>query len=518
MRKAGGIIALISGVFGILAALFTLVAGGFAGAVEAQGAQTVVGLGWGGVFFSFLTIIFGSICIGAKTKIPGILLIINSILGAILGGTFVAIFMLLSLVGGILALFGAKAKQSEKEEASKQDIASVEKKKSLLWLWILLGVLAVILLLGIIGSKSSEQDVVASDIKEEVLKATEDKPRSFAVNKKRSSRTANINDLIEVGPFELVVSSVNMRQFVGDAYFGSAPSEGAIYLVVDWKYKNVSNAPVGAFSFPSLKLMDFNNATYSFDAGASGSLATEGHTDSKIISDLNPGITSRDSKVFEVSEEYLKKGIWKVVIEVSGERIEIPFSVEVDGKVVSRAGVDQEELMREREEARQEALRIAEEARQEALRIAEEKRRQEEARIKAEEERKKKLREDFLLSIKEYPIYGLQWNPLLWALSESSQETGDRHTPIEMGDKILDFNSLLNIFEKANLEIISVSYPEYNSQERIDAPVVVNIGGEGQFVFKIGQTDQGVNVWLIDDAKQVKLIKKLIKDGVVGSE
>lgn len=102
MRKAGGIIALIAGIFGILAAGVTLFTGGL------LGAKTVVGLGWGGVLFSFLTIVFGAICMGAKSRTPGVLLIITAILGAVLGGTLVAIFMALALLGGILALFGGK--------------------------------------------------------------------------------------------------------------------------------------------------------------------------------------------------------------------------------------------------------------------------------------------------------------------------------------------------------------------------------------------------------------------------
>src|SRR6266540_406394 len=108
MRKAGGIIALIAGVFGILAAIITLFIGGAGAAFEAEGAGTVVSLGWGGIVFSFLTIIFGAVAIGANSRVPGILLIVCAILGAILGGTLVAVFMVLALVGGVLATIGAK--------------------------------------------------------------------------------------------------------------------------------------------------------------------------------------------------------------------------------------------------------------------------------------------------------------------------------------------------------------------------------------------------------------------------
>jgi hypothetical protein len=106
MKKAGGIIALIAGIFAVIAGFTTLVFGGLASAFSAKGASTVVGLGWGGIFFAFITIIFGAIAINAKKRAIGIILMISSLLGAILGGTLVAIFMALALVGGLLATIG----------------------------------------------------------------------------------------------------------------------------------------------------------------------------------------------------------------------------------------------------------------------------------------------------------------------------------------------------------------------------------------------------------------------------
>lgn len=105
MYKAGGIIGIIAGVLGVGAALVTLLFGGVGAAFNADGAQTVVGLGWGGVVFSFLAIVFGAV-VFAKPKGAGIGLVIVSILGAILGGTLVAVFMVLALIGGVLAIIG----------------------------------------------------------------------------------------------------------------------------------------------------------------------------------------------------------------------------------------------------------------------------------------------------------------------------------------------------------------------------------------------------------------------------
>ena len=107
MRKGGGIIALIAGILGVGAAFITLFVGGIGSAFDAEGANTVANLGWGGVAFSFLTIVLGAVTMGVKGRILGILLCISSLAGAILGGTLVAIFMVLALIGGILATIDA---------------------------------------------------------------------------------------------------------------------------------------------------------------------------------------------------------------------------------------------------------------------------------------------------------------------------------------------------------------------------------------------------------------------------
>jgi hypothetical protein len=118
MKTAGGIIALIAGIFGIFAAGGTLMIGGFGGAVEADGAETVVWLGFGGVFFSFLTIVLGAVALGVNSKKTGVALIITAILGMVLGGTFVALFMVLALLGGILVVIGAGSKTAAQPTTS----------------------------------------------------------------------------------------------------------------------------------------------------------------------------------------------------------------------------------------------------------------------------------------------------------------------------------------------------------------------------------------------------------------
>ena len=120
MQKPGGIIALIGGIFGTLAAIFTLMAGGLVAGLEGASASLsdtaidtsastgIAGFGLMGLLFSFLTIIFAVVAMNAKSKKPGLILILCAVVGAITGGTFVAVCMVLTLAGGVLATIGVK--------------------------------------------------------------------------------------------------------------------------------------------------------------------------------------------------------------------------------------------------------------------------------------------------------------------------------------------------------------------------------------------------------------------------
>lgn len=108
MQKAGGILGLIGGIFGTLAALATLMLGGLGDAFRAENAGLVVNLGLGGLAFSFLAIILGAVAIGSTGRTAGVLLMVCAIGGAILGGSLVAICMVLALVGGLLAVIGRR--------------------------------------------------------------------------------------------------------------------------------------------------------------------------------------------------------------------------------------------------------------------------------------------------------------------------------------------------------------------------------------------------------------------------
>tara|TARA_Y100001958_G_C21200745_1_gene527428 strand:+ start:763 stop:1113 length:351 start_codon:yes stop_codon:yes gene_type:complete len=114
MKKSGGIISIIAGLLGIFASLFTIFSGGLVGALESSGetgGEMIIGMGFWGIALSFLVIVFAALAMNTNSKIHGVILIVVSLFGVILGGSFVAVCMFLSLIGGILVCIGAGKKE-----------------------------------------------------------------------------------------------------------------------------------------------------------------------------------------------------------------------------------------------------------------------------------------------------------------------------------------------------------------------------------------------------------------------
>lgn len=138
---------------------------------------------------------------------------------------------------------------------------------------------------------------------------------SGSSSNQREETLYNIGDIINTKKYEITITSVKELNNVGSEYFNKQPSEGAIFVAVDFRYKNISDSPIGMFNFPKIKLMDSNNTKYSEDISASSYYATETDPDRKVVSDLNPGITVTDSGVFEISSDSYSNGEWKLFID-----------------------------------------------------------------------------------------------------------------------------------------------------------------------------------------------------------
>lgn len=128
------------------------------------------------------------------------------------------------------------------------------------------------------------------------------------------------------GPVEITIEEVSLRDEVGTEFWSSTPSEGGRYVAILWKVKNISEEPLsGLWEMPDLKLISPSGSEYGVDIDASSSLATEKEIDSKVLSDLNPGITVKDADAFEVSVEQLERPGWKLLVDGKKD-IEMPLT------------------------------------------------------------------------------------------------------------------------------------------------------------------------------------------------
>ena len=125
----------------------------------------------------------------------------------------------------------------------------------------------------------------------------------------------NVGETIATKEYEITIDAVKEKNKVGTEYFSSTPSEGGIYVAVDFKYKNISDKPLSSWDFPIVELVDAKGTEYSSDLDASSNYATEMEPDRKVLSDLNPNITVTDNEVFEISSESYSTGEWFLLVD-----------------------------------------------------------------------------------------------------------------------------------------------------------------------------------------------------------
>jgi len=99
---------------------------------------------------------------------------------------------------------------------------------------------------------------------------------------------------------------------------------GAVLVAVIVEYENVDTKPLNPFSLPELHLMSPDKVVYDQDMGKSMAYAGIMEIDSKAMSDINPGLSSQDVFVFEVSEKLYKKKGWMLTV---GSRKDIMFKI-----------------------------------------------------------------------------------------------------------------------------------------------------------------------------------------------
>lgn len=177
------------------------------------------------------------------------------------------------------------------------------------WFWIIVAVIAIAAISS--GGNNENPRIVDSNSQETTQTETE--------------TIYKVGDTLATNKFEIKITDVKTATHVGGEYFNTEPSDGGIYVIVEWECKNISDSPVSAFGCPSIKLVDKNNVKYDSDINATSYYATEVNLDRKILSDLNPGINVKDAQVFEISEDAYNAGGFSVLVDADQD-----FSIEIN--------------------------------------------------------------------------------------------------------------------------------------------------------------------------------------------
>lgn len=177
--------------------------------------------------------------------------------------------------------------------------------------WWAASIIMTILTLSIIGGNKKDGENIDA--------GTETSSSSEAVEEKQYPK---VGEMVKTDKFELTLTKSGARKSVGGAYLNQKASEGATFVTIQYQYKNISGKPLGSFSLPrKVQLIGPDGLKYDEDSGAGIYFKTEVKLDSKVLSDLNPGITSRDAAVFEIATESWSNPGWRALIDADDDII-----------------------------------------------------------------------------------------------------------------------------------------------------------------------------------------------------
>lgn len=135
-------------------------------------------------------------------------------------------------------------------------------------------------------------------------------------SKKKEETVYQVGDTAIVKGLEATVTKFEELDVIGDpSFLGKTASDGGTLVAIQYTMKNVSEKPIGMFSYPTMNLVDEKGTKYSTDLEGSSAYAVETKIDnSKVLSDLNPDISVTAVDVYEVSKEKFAEGKWYIQV------------------------------------------------------------------------------------------------------------------------------------------------------------------------------------------------------------
>jgi hypothetical protein len=275
-----------------------------------------------------------AVVLGTRSRIPGVLLLASAGLGIAKGGTPVALCMALVLVGGILAVIGAKGPDPAAAVVTTPAVAPPRRKGLRIagmvagGLVVLVGIL--IAVGGSDGTQSAKTAAASASSTGSAVAATDAHPAQTVAPAPapKPAPRIGIGQAFHTKRFQIEVNSVQLRSQVGGEFINDTAAQGAEYVAVAWTYENISNKPADAFSVPTVHLVDAHGTVYDPDIEASSVYATQINATAKALSNANPGIALTDGAVFEVSQQLFDPRTWSLQIKSGDQRVTVALAQE----------------------------------------------------------------------------------------------------------------------------------------------------------------------------------------------
>jgi len=115
--------------------------------------------------------------------------------------------------------------------------------------------------------------------------------------------SVNMGVPIRTSGLHITIESIEQKDMVGLGFGKEKSKEGSSFIGVRYSIKNSSNQPVRHSFIPDMKLVDTEGNIFVPNVDASAHYAAEtGANDIRLTYGLEPGVTVKGSKVFEVPQ------------------------------------------------------------------------------------------------------------------------------------------------------------------------------------------------------------------------
>ena len=129
-------------------------------------------------------------------------------------------------------------------------------------------------------------------------------PGSFVSNEERYLDGIKIS----TNKFKIILNSVEPAAPEGRIYLSKEPSEGSLYIIVSWEYKNITKTCQTPSDYPLLYFTDMHGTRYDCDLDAASRYAAARNQTRTISDALKPGSRVKDIQIFAIPKNVFDAG------------------------------------------------------------------------------------------------------------------------------------------------------------------------------------------------------------------